>query len=99
MMNAMKFPRIDGSRISREVRVGTVTGVLVAIAAAVFVSGWHVTGIVLMVIAAALVAGFYFLVVRPAQIPGDAVLTIRIGEGMREDAPRSPLEQLRSRGQ
>ena len=95
----MKFPRIDGSRIGRELRVGLTTAVLVAIGALVFRCGWHATGIVVMVIAAALLAAFYFLVVRPAQIPGDAVLTIRIGDGMREDAPRSPLEQLRSRGQ
>ncbi len=95
----MKFPRIDGSRVSREVRVGIVTAVLVAIAAVVFGYGWHATGIVVMVIAAALVAAFYFLVVRPARIPAGAVLTIRIGDSMREDAPRSPLEQLRSRGQ
>jgi len=98
-MNAMKFPRIDVSGVSREVRVGIVTSVLVAIGAIVFGCGWHATGIVVMVIAAALVVAFYLLAVRPARIPADAVLTIRIGEGMREDAPRSPLEQLRSRGQ
>jgi protease IV len=98
-MNAMKFPQIDLSRVSREMRVGIVTAALVAISAIVFAHGWHASGIVVMVIAAALVAAFYLLVVRPARIPADAVLTIRIGEGMREDAPRSPLEQLRSRGQ
>ena len=94
----MKFPRIKVSRISREVRVGIATAVLAVIAAVIFACGWHATGIVVIVIAAALVAAFYFLVVRPARIPGDAILTIRIGDSMREDAPRSPLEQLRSRG-
>lgn len=95
----MKFPRIDGSRLSRELRVGIVTGLLVVIGAAIFACGWHATGSVVIAIAAALVAAFYFLVARPARIPDSAILTIRIGEGMREDAPRSPLEQLRSRGQ
>jgi protease-4 len=99
MMKTMKFMRIDASRISREMRVGIATVVLLAIAAVALVRGWHVTGIVVIVIAAAMVAAFYLLVVRPAQIPGDSVLTLRIGDGMREDAPRSPLEQLRSRGQ
>ena len=94
----MKFPQIDGSRLSREVRAGIITAVLVAISAAAFAGGWRTTGLVLIIIAAALVAAFYFLVARPAQIPKEAVLTIRIGDGMREEAPRSPLEQLRSRG-
>ncbi len=99
MMKAMKFPQIDVARISREIRVGIVAAGLVVVAAVLFGCGLHVSAIVVFVIAAALVAAFYFLVVRPAQIPGDAVLTIRIGDGMREDAPRSPLDQLRSRGQ
>jgi protease-4 len=98
-MKAMKFPRIDLSRFSRGAQVAIVTAVLAAIALVIFRCGWHAAGSVVMVIAVALVAAFYLLVVRPARIPGGAVLTIRIGEGMREDAPRSPLEQLRSRGQ
>src|SRR5579864_6243011 len=99
MMKAMKFPRIDMSRLSRETRVGIVTGILVLIGAVALACRWHATGIFLIVLAAALVAAFYFLVARPSRIPGDAILTIRISDGMREDAPRSPLEQLRSRGQ
>jgi protease-4 len=99
MMKAMKFPRIDVSRLSREMRVGIVTGLLVIIGAVAFACRWHATGIVLIVLAAALVAAFYFLVARPSQIPDHAILTIRISDGMREDAPHSPLEQLRSRGQ
>jgi protease-4 len=99
MMKAMKFPRIDVSRLSREVRVGVVTAVLVVLGAIAFACRWHATGVVLIVLAAALVAAFYFLVARPSQIPDQAILTIRIADGMREDAPRSPLEQLRSRGQ
>jgi protease-4 len=99
MMKAMKFPRIDVSRLSRETRVGVVTGILVLIGAVAVACRWHATGIFLIVLAAALVAAFYFLVARPSRIPDDAILTIRIGDGMREDAPRSPLEQLRSLGQ
>jgi protease-4 len=99
MMNAMKFLRIDMSRLSRETRLGIVTGFLMIIGAIALAYRWHATGIVLIVLAVALVAAFYFLVARPSQIPEGAVLTIRINDGMREDAPRSPLEQLRSRGQ
>ena len=99
MMNAMKFLRIDMSRLSRETRLGIVTGFLMIIGAIALAYRWHATGIILIVLAVALVAAFYFLVARPSQIPEGAVLTIRINDGMREDAPRSPLEQLRSRGQ
>jgi protease-4 len=99
MMNAMKFLRIDMSRLSRETRLGIVTGFLMIIGAIAWACRWHVTGIALILLAVALVAAFYFLVARPSQIPEGAVLTIRINDGMREDAPRSPLEQLRSRGQ
>ncbi len=95
----MKFPQIDVSRLSRELRVGIVSALLLVIGVVFFACRLHATGIVVIAIAAALVAAFYFLVARPARIPDEAVLTIRIGEGIREDAPRSPLEQLRSRGQ
>ncbi len=95
----MKFPRIDLSGLSRDLRVGILAAVLAVIGLVIFGRGWHATGSLVILVALALVATFYLLVVRPARIPKDAVLTIRIADGMREDAPRSPLEQLRSRGQ
>ncbi len=98
-MNAMKFPRINVSGLRRDLRVGIVTAMLAVLALVIFLWGWHAIGIAVMIVAAALAAAFYFLVVRPAWIPPGAVLTVRIADGMREDAPRSPLEQLRSRGQ
>jgi protease-4 len=97
-MDAMKFPRIDASRLSREMRVGILTAMLVVIGTTALKLGWDSTGITVLAIAAALVAAFYFLVARPAWIPANSVLTIRISDGMREEAPRSPIEQLRSRG-
>jgi protease IV len=99
MMKALKFPQIDMSRLSREVRLVIVTALLVIVGAVLFAWGLRATGSLAIAVAAALVAAFYFLVARPAQIPDGSILTFRIGEGLREDAPRSPLEQLRSRGQ
>jgi protease-4 len=98
-MKSMKFPQFDMSRLSREVRLGIVTALLLLVGVVFFAFSWHVTGVVVIAIALALVAAFYFLVARPARIPDEAILTIRISDGMREDAPRSPLEQLRGRGQ
>ena len=94
----MKFPRIDRLRIGRTFRVGIAATLLLLLAAAIFGFGWHATGIAVALLAVAIVAAFFFLVVRPARIPDNAVLTLRIADGMREDGPRSPLEQLRSRG-
>jgi len=74
-VNTMKFPRIDVSRVSRAMRVAIVAGVLVAIGAILFIRGWHITGIIVILMAAALLSVFYFLVVRPARLPADAVLT------------------------
>ncbi|MBF6558696.1 MAG: signal peptide peptidase SppA [Candidatus Binataceae bacterium] len=94
----MKFLQINGLKLSREARVGSVTAIIAAIALIAFAAGWHVSGAILLLAAAALAGAFYALVTRPARIPKDAVLTIKIGDDMREDAPRSPLAQIRGRG-
>jgi protease-4 len=95
-MNAMKLP--GSIALSRDARLALITAVLAAAGAIGVDRGWYVAGALLWLAAAAAVAAFYLLIKRPARIPKDAVLTIRIADGLREDAPRSPLEQLRSRG-
>jgi protease-4 len=54
-------------------------------------------GIALCVVAAGFAAVFYAMVWRPARIPRDAVLIIKLAGAVREIAPRSPLDQLRGR--
>lgn len=95
----MKFSPNRPLRIGRAAQVGILAAALSVVGAAIFRHGWHASGIILVGMAVALVAAFYLLAFRPARIPTDAILTIRIGDGMREDAPHSPLERLRSRGQ
>src|SRR6266851_1309617 len=94
----MNVSRFEGLTLSREARLGSLVAVLIALGAICFDLGWHAAGIILFVIAAVVVAAYVAFIVRPARIPKDAVLTLRIADGIREDAPRSPLEQLRSRG-
>jgi len=84
--------------LSRDVRLALVAAVLAAAGAIAIDRGWYFTGAVLWLAAAAVVAAVYLLLKRPARVPRDAVLTIRLADGLREDAPRSPLEQLRNRG-
>ena len=58
---------------------------------------WGV-GITAIGIGLALVAAFYFAIVRPAQIPHDAVLVVRLSGPIEEDVTRSPLDQIMRRG-
>lgn len=92
----MKLP--GSITLTRDARLALVAAVLAATGAIGVDRGWYVAGALLWLAAAAMVAAFYLLLKRPARVPKDAVLTIRIADGLREDAPRSPLEQLRSRG-
>jgi len=84
--------------LSREARVASLAAVLTAAGAICFDAGWRTAGIALLLAAGAIAIAFYLGVVRPATLPRDAVLMLRIAGALREDAPRSPIEQLRSRG-
>ena len=55
-------------------------------------------GITAIGIGLALVAAFYFAIVRPAQIPHDAVLVVRLSGPIEEDVTRSPFDQIMRRG-
>jgi len=94
----MKLSTFPFSKLTRETRVALLAAILIAAGTISLNAGWHVAGLAAIVAATALAAGFYLLVIRPSRIPPDAVLTLRLAGGIREDAPRSPLEQLRSRG-
>ncbi len=85
-------------RLSRDARLGILLAALIALTAISLDRGWHVITIILAIVTIALLAGFYGLIMRPARIPKDAVLSLHIDDDLREDAPRSPLEQLRNRG-
>ena len=94
MNNSIK----DRLWISREVRLAIVVAILSAVGAVACAAGDWKAGITILGIAAAMVAAFWFAVVRPAQIPRDAVVIIRIAGPIEEDVTRSPLEQLMRRG-
>lgn len=98
-MRTKKLLKLDAVRLSREARLALLSALLVASAGICFAAGANETGVALAVVAIAIVAAFYLLVARPAMIPDGAVLTIRITDDIREDGARTPIEQLRSRGQ
>ncbi len=84
--------------ISREVRLAIIVAILCAAGAVACAAGDWKAGITALGIAVALVAAFWFGVVRPAQIPRDAVLVVRLAGPIEEDVTRSPLDQLMRRG-
>ena len=94
----MKLSRLRQIKLSGEARIAIVVAVLIALGAISIDAGWRWWGVWLLLSAAALAAAFYFLVLRPARIPAKSALVLRIADGLREDAPRSPLDQLRSHG-
>ncbi|HKV55767.1 MAG TPA: signal peptide peptidase SppA [Candidatus Binataceae bacterium] len=94
----MKASRFTLARLTREMRVAIVIAVLVALGVIALDAGWRASGILALLAATAIAVAYHSFIIRPARIPRDAALIIRLASGIREDAPRSPLEQLRSRG-
>jgi protease IV len=94
----MKLSRLRQIRLSREARLAILVTALIVLGVIGLDAGWHVLGAWFLILAAGIVAAFYLLVLRPARIPQDSALMLKIGDGLREEPPRSPIEQLRSRG-
>jgi len=94
----MKLSGFTISKLTRETRVAILIAFLIAVGTICLNEGWRAAGLTSIIAATAIAAAFYLLVIRPSRIPHDAVLVLRLTGGIREDAPRSPLEQLRSHG-
>src|SRR5271156_6660483 len=94
----MKNGFLENLWISREVRLAIVVAVFCAAGAIACEMGDWKAGIALLGVAAAMVAAFWFAIVRPAQIPHDAVVVIRLAGPIEEDVTRSPLDQIMRRG-
>ena len=94
----MKLSGFTLAKLTRETRVAILVAFLIALGTICLSGGWRTAGLTSIMAATAFALAFYFFVIRPSHISRDAVLTLRLAGGIREDAPRSPLEQLRSRG-
>ncbi len=84
--------------ISREVRLAIMVAVLVLLGAFALTHHQIKPAIALLLIAAASVAAFWYAVIRPARIPREAVITIRLSGAIHEDPQLTPLDQLLRRG-
>ncbi|MGB3552497.1 MAG: S49 family peptidase, partial [Candidatus Binatus sp.] len=94
----MKKPLIERLWISREARLAIIVAILSAGGSVACAAGDWKAGIAILGVAVAMVAAFWFAVVRPAQIPRDAVLIVRLAGPIEEDVTRSILDQLMRRG-
>jgi protease-4 len=93
----MKNPFREVS-VDREVRLAILAIVLIAVGVLACAWGHWLAGIALFGIAVALVAAFWLAVVRPARIPRDAVVMIRLTGSIPEEVGRSPIDQIMRRG-
>jgi protease-4 len=82
---------------TRTVRVAVYCAILVVLAAASFYFGHASLGVTFLIAALALAAAFFVFVIRPARIPHDAILTIRLTGALPEEPHRSVIEQIRGR--
>jgi len=81
----------------RSMRAAIVSAALAVLGVVALWRGIPELGVSLVVIAVAIAAAYIGLVVVPARIPRDATLAIRLEGALRERAPRSLLERIRSR--
>lgn len=83
--------------LGRESRVAILFGILIALAAVAIHDRSYETGVLWATMAATVVAGFYFFIFRPARIPHNAVVMVKLSGLLHEESP-SPLDQLLGRG-
>ncbi|HSU90572.1 MAG TPA: signal peptide peptidase SppA [Sporolactobacillaceae bacterium] len=93
----MKNP-FKGLWVSREVRLAILISFMTSAGAILCVADHWMAGIAILAMALAIVAAFWLAVVRPARIPRDAVVMIRLAGAIEEDVTRSPLDQIVRRG-
>ncbi len=83
--------------LSREVRLAILVTILIAAGAIACAWDHWIIGIALLAFAAALVAAFWFAIFRPARIPRDAVVMIRLTGSIPEEVPHSAIDQIMRR--
>ncbi len=83
--------------ISREVRVAVLVLILGALGVLLFRHQHPAPAAILIIMAAAAAIAFWVLVLKPARIPADAVVMLRLSGPIPEDIPRSLIEQFRHR--
>ncbi|HEV3113409.1 MAG TPA: signal peptide peptidase SppA [Candidatus Binataceae bacterium] len=83
--------------MTREARVIVIVVALALVSAIAFLIGWYWIGAVLLAPALAAAAAYFFLIFRPARIPPDSLLRIRLSGRVSEHSFGSLMDRLRGR--
>ncbi len=84
--------------MTREARVIVIVAALALVSAIAFLLGWYWIGAVLFVAALAAAAAYFFLIFRPARIPPDSLLRLRLSGRVSEHSFGSLMDRLMGRG-
>lgn len=93
-MTRSSFKRLFASRI---IRLAVLCTVLIVLALVSLHFSRIFLALVLVAAAVVLAAAYFVFVVRPARIPRDAILVIRLNGALPEEPQRSLLDQIRGR--
>lgn len=80
--------------ISREARLAGLIIILGVLGVLMLDLHWPLLGTFLLMTALGIVIAFWVMVLRPARIPNDSTLMIRLSGSIPEDIRRSPIDQL-----
>ncbi len=83
--------------MTRELRVIIVVLAIFAASIIAFLVGWHGSAVALAVAALAMAAGYFFLIFKPARIPRDSLLRLRLAGTLHEHSLGSLLDRVRGR--
>ena len=83
-----------GLWINREVRVAALVVVLAAISFVLFRLHLPVSGVVILLATIGVPVAFWLMIVKPARIPADSILMLRLSGSIPEDARNRPIDQL-----
>jgi protease IV len=83
--------------VSRKLRVIIIIVVLALMSAAAFFFAWYAAGAVAAAIALAIAAAYYLLIFRPARIPRDSLLRVRLSGRVSDFSAGSLLDRILGR--
>jgi protease IV len=83
--------------VTRQTRVIVLVLAILLVGAIAFLLGWHAIAAMLAVAALAAAAAYFLLIFRPARIPPDSLLRLRLSGRLREHSAGSLLDRLRGR--
>src|SRR5258708_32311156 len=93
-MTRSSLKRLMASRI---VRIALLCTILIVLALAAFAFDRILLGLLFVSGAIAIAVAYFLFIIRPARIPRDAILVVRLNGALPEEPHRSLIDQFRGR--